>query len=124
MILYCVALPVFLCHAIVHKISKHNKEDVVLLIDKRNYQNRGLVDVVKELETKGIFTNVYLDNLFMRRVGSKEKLISNCVSQFDQVFVNMGYDSTDFDKIYVMNNNWDGDLNLYFRLILGVYQSC
>lgn len=116
MILYCSALPVFLYRFIVHKLTRYKSEEVILLVDESAYKKRDFIRIAKNLEENEVFSKVIFESLFIRKNDDKEVIINNCIEHFDNIFEKIGYQLSDFKKIYVMNDNWDGDINLYFNI--------
>jgi hypothetical protein len=117
MVLYCVDNPVFLGSVMLHRYGK-SYTDVSLMIDYKLFSERNLIEVVEQLKKNNIFSEVFYAemyfNLFQGK--SKEEYENYCVSFFDEQFAKNQISCRDFEKIYTINDDWDGLINLYFNL--------
>lgn len=117
MVLYCVDNPVCLGYIIMHKYGKKN-DDASLLVDRKIFEERGLLDVLNCLKMKGIFSEIfYFDMYFNLFQGiSDQEYEEKCLLFFDEQFDRYNVRCCDFEKIYTINDDWDGLVNLYFNL--------
>lgn len=117
MVLYCVDNPVWLGYIIMHKYGKKN-DDASLLVDRKFFEERGLLDVLNCLKMKGVFSEIfYFDMYFNLFQGiSDQEYEEKCLLFFDEQFDRYNVRCCDFEKIYTINDDWDGLINLYFNL--------
>lgn len=114
-VLYCAAIPVLIYPLLMHKLGMNPDKNAVLFIDRNEYAKRTDIEAIHRFKAQGIFADVVDCNIFgvVRGLGISPK--DTYIEYFDNIFLRAGYQLTDFDEIYVLNDSWDGDINLYFN---------
>lgn len=112
MILYCLDNQCFLYPLLMHRLSINKKEKAVLLIDKGMRINKYL----KSLTSFGLFDDVIEVTLLYNNRNSKNANEVDYINWFDGIFSKLKYKLYSFDDICVLNDYWDGDINLYLNL--------
>ena len=117
MVLYCVDNPVWIGYVIMHKYGKKN-DDAALVVDRKIFDERGLIRSLKQLKINGIFSEIYfMDMYFNLFQGRSEKEYERyCIDYYDNQFDKLGIELKKIEKIYTINDGWEGLINLYFNL--------
>ena len=118
MIAYFAAIPVLLYPTLCHKMVISRGKDAVLFIHEKALKNKELLYVLEELKEKEIFKDVVACNMIIVSSGdvSMEEGERKIVDSFDKIFEESRYDILSFEKIYSMNDSWDGEQNVYFNV--------
>lgn len=119
MVLFCADIPVFNFQVILYTLTELKDENVILCVDKNAYEKRNAICYLENLKEQKIFKDIiYMDmigkNHFLQ-CKSQEELKKTVLNFYDSQFRNLKYNILDFDKIFVVNDSWDGDMNLYLN---------
>ena len=116
MVLYCAAIPVLIYPLVMHRIGVNRDKKAVLFIDRYEFSKRTDIDAIHEFKNQGIFDDVVDCKMFVDRKKAESDPTKVYIEHFDKLFANGPYSITDFNEIYILNDGWDGDINLYFSL--------
>ena len=115
-VLYCAAIQSVMYPLLMHKIGINFNKDAVLLIDKNEFGRKvGDLDSIHRFKEQGIFSDVIDYDIFSVRKEAEENPKNHYIEYFDRMFHQCGYQIEKFDEIYVLNDSWDNDINLYFN---------
>lgn len=116
MVLYCAAIQSVTYPLIMHRVGVNSEREAVLLIDKNEFGRKaGDLEAIHRFKEQRIFSNVIDCDIFSVRKGAETNPKERYVEYFDQIFRQCGYPLERFSEIYVLNDSWDGDINLYFH---------
>lgn len=119
MVLYCIDNPVFLECAYIHRMGYNSKKKAILIIDYNMFLERNLIKTVYKMKENKIFDDVLITNMFCENcLNLDERLYEDYIIKFyEKMFKEVNCCINEFDKIYVCNDLWDGNINIYFNLI-------
>ncbi|MBP1566280.1 MAG: hypothetical protein J6A58_11050 [Oscillospiraceae bacterium] len=118
MILVFAPAPMELVFPLTYVCSHFPNEEVVLFVHEGLYKSRKMIEYVDNMKKNHVIKDVvYCDCLYTRNdFDDVDSYREAFILHFDNLFLNSGYSIKDFDKIICVNDNWDGDLNLYLNL--------
>lgn len=117
MIAYIALLPTELNVALIHRLSINRKDDCVFIFHDGIYSGRDYRFVPDVLKENGIFNDVIPCNLVMnfKQEMSEEDIEKYIVENFDKALKNNNYCISDFERIYVICDTWDGWPGIYLN---------
>lgn len=117
MIAYFAALPTELINVIAHKLTVNKGKDAVLFIDKRNYENRGLLPAAERLQQCGVFRRVLVEDILVvyPKDATDQTVKETIISHFEDMFSKCGFAPASMEEIVCPNDGVDGEQNVYFN---------
>lgn len=102
----------FMYQILMHRLGCNGKKDAILFINK----GMRLSDNIKKLKAKGFFSEILELPLLYSGRRSENANEQDIIKYYNAVFSKIKYTLNSFEDIFVMNDNWDGDINLYLNL--------
>ncbi len=117
MILFCATAPTALSFAMTYKMLKHKDEETAILIHKKLYRANGYYGFLEKLVDIGVFSHILCQEKFLcldKDMPNDGAMIEEkFTSTFDSIFQLEGMDIHDFENIYFISDDWNGDFGLY-----------
>ncbi len=120
MIAYFVSLPTALACTIIHKLGMNRDKEAVYFLDEPMYRTRGLLSVLDGLTKEKIFKDVVACGLCCPKnlpIHTENDIVKERILEYyDKLLDDSNYRISDFDEIFVINDNWGAEINIYFNL--------
>lgn len=100
-----------------HRIGVTRNKKAALAIDLSVFKRKNLLDVIKGLKKEGFFDELIDIKLMHFHSLNKDFSEQEVIDYYNAAFYDCGYPLNKFNEIYVTNDSWDGEINLYFNLI-------
>lgn len=114
-VLYCFDKPALIYHILVHRLGCSKDKKVVLFV-KSSFGSK-ILEMVKKLEKTGIIDEYYIVQLSYPDRDTDKISEQGIIKHFNSVFKSSGYTPDSFEHIYIVNDNFYGDIALYLNLI-------
>ncbi len=111
MVLYFLDNQCFLYQMLMHRLGCNKQKDAVLIIDK----GMRISKYVKSLKDYNIFYDVIEATLLYSKRNAEDASMADYLDFFNKIFSRIPYKLESFEEICVMNDYWDGDINLYLN---------
>jgi hypothetical protein len=114
MVLYHCGLPTYLAAHIKHRWTVNKDKEAVILVNKTQMENH-LIDI-KKFEMLGIFNRVINCDPFAGRAKKtvgEQAMEDAIVAQYDTVLAKAGIDVGVLEGIFISNDCWEGEFNIY-----------
>ena len=112
MVLYCIDNQCVFYQTLMHRFGCNKEKEAVLFVR----EGMNVINYIKPLKKYKIFSDIIEMPLLYNRRRSDNASVEDIINYFDNIFSKIKYKLSSFENIYMINDYWDGDINLYFNL--------